>query len=105
LRKDVNDYETNLRCRAYSDAAYEANATMRKTTDATSPPSRRQTKAARPSQKLLTLAQASLEYGPPYTSLRDLVLRGELPAVRLGGTNRFWLRRDDIERLIQRSVV
>lgn len=56
------------------------------------------------SSRLVTLQQASDEYGPPYTSLRDLVLRGELRAVRLGGSRRIWVRRDDIEALIERST-
>ncbi|WP_239488824.1 helix-turn-helix domain-containing protein [Luteitalea sp. TBR-22] len=63
----------------------------------------RRPKAARPGQRLLTFAQASTEYGPPANSLRDLVLRGKLPAVQLG--SRYWLRRDDLDRLIERSVV
>ena len=50
--------------------------------------------------RLLTLQQASEEYGPPYTSLRDLVLDGVLPRVRLGDSARIWVRRDDLERLI-----
>jgi hypothetical protein len=54
--------------------------------------------------KLLTLQQASEEYGPPYTSLRDLVLRGLLPCVRLGDTRRIWIKREDLERLIERST-
>lgn len=54
--------------------------------------------------KLLTLQQASAEYGPPYTSLRDLVIRGLLPSVRLGDTRRIWIKREDLERLIERST-
>ena len=54
--------------------------------------------------KLLTLQQASEEFGPPYTSLRDLVIRGLLPSVRLGDTRRIWIRREDLERLIERST-
>lgn len=53
-------------------------------------------RAKRPS-KLVTLQQAEAEYGPPYTSLRDRVISGELPAVRLG--KRIWVRREDMERL------
>jgi hypothetical protein len=48
----------------------------------------------------LTLQQASAEYGPPYTSLRDLVLEGYLKRVQLGDSARIWVRRDDLERLI-----
>ena len=53
--------------------------------------------------KLVTLQQASAEYGPPYTSLRDLVIQGHLPVVRLGDSRRIWVRREDLELLIQRS--
>jgi hypothetical protein len=53
--------------------------------------------------KLLTLQQASAEYGPPYTSLRDLVLDGHLRRVQLGDSSRIWVRRDDLERLIATS--
>jgi hypothetical protein len=65
----------------------------------------RRPKAAHPKQRLLTLTQAAHEYGPAYTSLRDLVLRGELPAVKLGETRRIWVRREDMDRLIERSAV
>lgn len=54
--------------------------------------------------KLMTLQQASDEYGPPYTSLRDLVIRGELPVVRFGDGRRMWVQRTDMETLIERST-
>ena len=60
-------------------------------------------RSAHVAARLLTLQQASAEYGPPYTSLRDLVIRGFLPAVRLGDSRRIWVRREDLERLIARS--
>lgn len=60
------------------------------------------TLAAQP--KLVTLQQASEEYGPPYTSLRDLVLRGMLPRVRLGDSRRIWVKRADVENLIEQGV-
>ena len=53
---------------------------------------------------LLTLQRASREYGPPYTSLRDLVVRGHLPSVRFGDSRRIWVKRADIERLIEVST-
>ena len=53
---------------------------------------------------LVTLQDASKEYGPPYTSLRDLVIRGHLPGVRLGDGRRIWVRRADVEQLIERST-
>lgn len=58
----------------------------------------------RPSQKLLTIAQASLETGLPGNSIRDLIGRGDLPSVRFGTTRRVWLRRSDLDQLIDRSV-
>lgn len=64
----------------------------------------RGTRAARPEQKLVTLQQGELEYGPPYSSLRDLVIKGVLPSVRLGASRRIWVRRSDIERLIDEST-
>jgi excisionase family DNA binding protein len=54
--------------------------------------------------KLMTLQQASAEFGVPYTSLRDWTIKGWLPAVRVGDTRRIWVRRDDLERLIERSI-
>lgn len=53
---------------------------------------------------LLTLQQASAQYGPPYTSLRDLVIRGLLPALRLPESRRIWIRRADLEAMIERAV-
>ena len=53
---------------------------------------------------LVNLQDASVEYGPPYTSLRDLVVRGHLDRVRLPGSRRIWVRRADLERLIEQSV-
>jgi hypothetical protein len=49
---------------------------------------------------LVTLQQAAKEYGPPYTSLRDLVVEGHLKRVQLGDSRRIWVRRADLERLI-----
>ena len=57
---------------------------------------------ARP--RLLTLQQASTEFGPPYTSLRDLVINGHLPKVVLGDSRRIWVRREDVEKLIERGT-
>lgn len=57
-----------------------------------------------PAQLLLTLRQAAEETGVPYSSLRDLVLRGYLSSVRLGNSRRIWLRRADLERLVQGEV-
>jgi hypothetical protein len=53
---------------------------------------------------LVTLQNAAAEYGPPYTSLRDLVIQGHLPRVQLGDSRRIWVRRSDLERLIKAST-
>ena len=60
----------------------------------------RATKAA----LLLTLQAASREYGPPYTSLRDLIIRGHLPTVRRGDSRRIWVKRAELEHLIEQST-
>jgi excisionase family DNA binding protein len=64
----------------------------------------RENRSAAGNARLLTLQQASREFGPPYTSLRDLVIRGHLPGVRLGDGRRIWVRRTDLERLVERST-
>lgn len=53
---------------------------------------------------LLTLQQAAAESGVPYTSLRKLVLTGHLPRVHLGDSKRTWIKRADLEKLIERST-
>jgi hypothetical protein len=58
---------------------------------------------ASPTQRLLTLTQASESYGVPQRSLNDLVLRGILPAIRFADGGRLWLDRGDIEKLIATS--
>lgn len=49
---------------------------------------------------LMTLQQVSAEKGPPYTTVRDLVIQGHLPRVALGDSKRIWVRRSDVERLM-----
>lgn len=51
---------------------------------------------------LVSLQDASAQYGPPYTSLRDLVIQGHLKRVQLGDSRRIWVRRDELEQLINR---
>lgn len=53
---------------------------------------------------LLTLQAAAEETSIPYTSLRDLVLQGHLPRVQLGDSKRIWIRRVDLDRLIDAST-
>jgi hypothetical protein len=54
--------------------------------------------------RLITLQQASREFGPPYNSLRDLVLNGHLPGIRFGDGRRIWVKRTDLEQLIANST-
>lgn len=66
--------------------------------------SNRTPRVARPQQRLLTIRQGEVETGIPYNSLRDLIVRGHLPAVRLPESRRTWIRREDLDALIARSV-
>jgi hypothetical protein len=65
-----------------------------------SPPER----ARRQRQGLATLQQISQEDNVPYTSVRDLVLRGKLPKVQLGDSRRIWVKWSDWDRLVERST-
>jgi excisionase family DNA binding protein len=51
-----------------------------------------------PGAKLVTAKDASIETGIAYTTLRDLVFRGELPVVRIGRA--WYFNRDDLDRWI-----
>ena len=53
--------------------------------------------------KLLTLQQAHAEFGVPYGSLRDMIIRGDLARVDMG-TKRLWIKRADIEALIEQRT-
>jgi excisionase family DNA binding protein len=53
---------------------------------------------------LLTLQEAAAYTGVPYTSLRKLVLAGHLPHVQLGDAKRTWVKRADVDQLIERST-
>jgi excisionase family DNA binding protein len=57
----------------------------------------RQPKPA-PTARLIGARQVTAEYGIKYTTLRDLVHRGELPLLRLGRA--WYLERSDIDRWI-----
>ena len=52
---------------------------------------------------LLTLRDVENEFGLPYTSARDLVIKGLLPRVDLH-THRIWVKRADIEALIEQGT-
>lgn len=75
--------------------------TLQAEADATTKPNR-QTRPALPTQKLLTFRQVEMEYGLPYTSIRELMLSGEIPVIQLGG--RAWVRRDAWERYLDQST-
>ena len=63
----------------------------------------RRTRRATPIQRLLTVTQASDEYGIPQRSLHDLISRGVLAYVRFPDARRLWLDRADIENLVLSS--
>ena len=50
---------------------------------------------------LVPAVQAAKDYGVPYTTLRDLTFRGEIPVVRLGTA--WYFDRRDLARFIERS--
>ena len=52
----------------------------------------------------LDLQHAAVITGVPYTSLRKLIDGGHLKHVQLGDSKRFWVKRADVERLIERST-
>ena len=53
---------------------------------------------------LVSLSAAATELGIPYSSLREVLVRGELKHVRLSGRGRYWLRRSDLEKYLERST-
>ena len=50
---------------------------------------------------LVRAMQAARQYGVPYTTLRDLALRGQIPVVRLGTA--WYFDRRDLARFIERT--
>lgn len=52
---------------------------------------------------LVTAKEAARITGLPYTTVRDLHFRGQLPVVKFGRA--WWIRRSDLERVIERHVV
>jgi excisionase family DNA binding protein len=51
-----------------------------------------------PSSQLVTAKVASIETGIPYTTLRDLTFRGEIPVVKVGRA--WYFARRDLENWI-----
>src|SRR5262245_30132599 len=68
-------------------------------------PRRSRRRIASAKQTLLTARQAEELTGLPYTTIRDLHLRGHLPIVKLPQSRRWWIERRVLEALIARSVV
>jgi len=54
--------------------------------------------------KLVSLTSAASELGIPYSSLREVLVRGELAHVRLSGRGRYWVKRADLDRFIENST-
>lgn len=54
-----------------------------------------------PSARLVTLKNLSVESGLPYTTLRALALRKELPHLRIGRA--FYVERRDFDRFLERA--
>ena len=59
----------------------------------------------RAGSKLLSVAQASQEYGLPEALLRDLMRRGDLDGVQPPNVRRVFIVRDDLERKLHQWVV
>lgn len=57
--------------------------------------------APRPGARLISVRDASREYGLPEALLRDLARRGEVAAVSPPGIRRVFLVRADIERRLE----
>jgi len=54
--------------------------------------------------RLMTLQEVAVETGISYMTLRRLVDEKTLPSVQLAGRRRFWVKRADVERLIETST-
>ncbi len=51
--------------------------------------------------RLLSAQAAARHLGVPYTTLRDWVLRGHLPVVRVPDCRRWWFDRRDLDRAVE----
>jgi predicted DNA-binding transcriptional regulator AlpA len=51
--------------------------------------------------KLLDLRAAAAEYGMRYAAIYALIERGKLPKVEFPGLRRIYVRRTDLDRLIE----
>lgn len=57
--------------------------------------------AGPPRGRLLSAQEAAAHLGIPYSTLRDVALRGALPVVKLPGCRRWWFLRADLDRAIE----
>lgn len=51
--------------------------------------------------QLLNAQEAAAYTGIPYTTLRDMAHRGDVPFVRLPNVRRLWFKRRDLDQLIE----
>jgi excisionase family DNA binding protein len=65
----------------------------------------RRPRPATATQQLLTLTQVEQLYGIPYRSVYDLITMGKLPVVRFFDGGLMRIRRPDLEKLIEQSIV
>lgn len=56
---------------------------------------------ARPTPRLLTAQQAAALLGLPYTTVRDLLLRGVLPRVEVPGLRRLLVDARQLDRMLE----
>jgi excisionase family DNA binding protein len=50
--------------------------------------------------RLVSAQQAAALLGIPYTTLRDVAMRGHIPVVRVPECRRWWFDRRDLDRLV-----
>lgn len=58
--------------------------------------------ATRPPSRVLPAVGAAEYLGVPYTTLRDIALRGDVPIVKFG--TRWFFKREDLDALVERHV-
>ena len=51
--------------------------------------------------RLLSAQDAAQYLGLPYTTLRDIALRGHLPIVRIPDCRRLWFEKRDLDRALE----
>lgn len=56
------------------------------------------------STRLLDLRKAAAEYGIPYAALYALIAKGVLPKVQFPEHRRLYVKREDLDRLIEANT-